>query len=218
MTDKLYYRDAYKSESSARIVTTDGDRLVLDRTVFYPKGGGQLGDTGSIAGRRVRDTQVDSQSDTIVHLMEESVSDLTPGAEVEILIDWDRRYSLMRHHTLLHLVHEAFASLYGDHRIRGSEVRPDKARVDYEYFDDVDGDAIAERVAAIVREDKAVATRPRNLSDNTSEREWVVEGLRTIPCGGTHVARTGEIGDFTVQAKRKGKQGVRLYCSVASST
>lgn len=213
MTEKLYYSDAYEGATKAVISSAgDGRRVVLDRTVFYPQGGGQLGDTGTIGGIAVLDTRLDQDSGEVVHFMAETV-ELPSGAEVDAAVDWDRRYALMKNHTLLHLIHTAFVSFYGDCRVRGSEVRPNKARVDYEYFEDISVDDLKQFVADVIAENKDVLTRPEVDSPYDGRREWVVDGLAPIPCGGTHVVRTGELGDFTIQAKRKGKQGVRIYGS-----
>jgi Ser-tRNA(Ala) deacylase AlaX len=210
-TELLYYEDNYMRSCQAEVVEVRPSGLILDRTVFYPQGGGQLGDTGKIGGMEIVDT---IRTDGVVlHRAGEPVV-ASVGDSVEEELDWDRRYALMRHHTLLHLVHIAFVDRYGDARIRGSEVRPDKARVDYEYFESVEAEVVEPFVADLVEHDLPVTTEPVEGSER--ERIWSIPGFDPIPCGGTHVRSTGELGSFAIKAKRKGKQGVRIYAETVN--
>lgn len=205
-TRPIYYDDNYQRSCEATVAEVLPDGLILDQTVFYPRGGGQSGDTGRIGSIDVVDTT--RRDGAIVHHVG-SMPAIAIGESVEAAVDWPRRYALMRNHTLLHIVYLVFKEVYGDARIRGSEVRPEKARVDFEFFGPVANEEIEQRVREIIDADLPVATQPDESAPD--KRVWSMPGFESIPCGGTHIRSTGEIGAFEVKAKRKGKQGVRVY-------
>jgi misacylated tRNA(Ala) deacylase len=226
----IFRDDAYARECRAVVTAADGRGIMLDRTVFYPAGGGQPGDSGTLRladGRPIAivDTVKGDEPDTVWHIpVADSV--LPPaGAEVIARIDWERRHRLMRMHTCLHLL---CAVVTGD--VTGGQVGDGKGRLDFNLPNtQLDRDHIAREINRLVAEDHAV--RPRWVTDDELAarpalvrtmsvkppsgqgrvRLLEIEGVDLQPCGGTHVGRTGEIGLVEVgKIESKGKQNRRI--------
>jgi misacylated tRNA(Ala) deacylase len=238
MTEPLFRTDAYARECTARVMSSDARGIRLDRTVFYPMGGGQLGDIGYLklpGGSRIEivDTRKgDGGPDDVVHVTSESATLPAPDTTVTAVIDWDRRHRLMRMHTCLHLLS---AVIPGD--VTGGQVSDGKGRLDFNLPDQaLDRERIESEVNRLVREDHLV--RPRWITDEelAAQPELVrtmsvkppsgygkvrlldIEGVDLQPCGGTHVARTGEIGPIVVtKIESKGKQNRRVNIAFAES-
>ena len=226
----IFRDDAYARECRAVVTAADGRGIMLDRTVFYPAGGGQPGDSGTLRladGRPIAivDTVKGDEPDTVWHVpVADSVLPAV-GAEVIARIDWERRHRLMRMHTCLHLL---CAVVTGD--VTGGQVGDGKGRLDFNLPNtQLDRDHIAREINRLVAEDHAV--RPRWVTDDelAARPELVrtmsvkppsgqgrvrlleIEGVDLQPCGGTHVGRTGEIGLVEVgKIESKGKQNRRI--------
>lgn len=232
MTD-LLFRDAYLREAMARVTGhSDQGGVVVDASVFYPTGGGQPGDGGWLdwsAGRLRIATAVKGEGGTVV-LVPEAGQDLPPvGAEVTQQLDWDRRYRHMRVHTALHLL-----SVVIPLPVTGGQIGPEKGRLDFDMPEP------PEDVAALEAQLNALISRNLPVSDDwitdaeleanpglvktMSVKPPIGQGrVRLVrigqgadqidlqPCGGTHVARTGEIGQVTVgKIEKKGRQNRRV--------
>jgi misacylated tRNA(Ala) deacylase len=222
--------------TAAGIVALEGDRLLLDRTVFYPQGGGQPGDTGVIrlpdgAIRLVVDTQKGEAEGEILHLLAPGQGDLSPGLIVDGVIDWKRRYKFMRLHTALHLL-----SAFAPGRISGASIGEDKGRIDFALDEGAKLDkeelqfrlnrAVAEDMPVISEwiEDAELERRP-DLIRTFTVRPPIGQGrvrlvrigdLDLQPCGGTHVNSTGEIGPLAVtRIENKGKYNRRVIVELA---
>ena len=218
MTDELFRQDATLQQCEARVLAADADGIRLDRTVFYPLGGGQAGDTGVLRladGREIRiaDTKKGATPGEIVHLPapDTDLSMLTPGMAVSAQIDWQRRHRHMRFHTATHLLCALIP-----HPVDGCSITADYARLDFHMTEPLDKQAITEGLARLVAEAHAVSHRwiteaeldanphlvrsmsvqpPRGLG---TVRVMEVADVDLQPCGGTHVANTAEIGPVIV--------------------
>ena len=203
---------------------------VLDRTVFYAEGGGEVGDTGEIAwdgGRaRVTDTRKDPAG-TFFHFVEVEEGTLAPGAEVRLAVDGERRLAIERHHTATHLLHAALREVLGEGvRQAGSLVAPDRLRFDFTFPRPVTPEElgrIEERVnrRALAATPTAIEVRPypeaiaagatalfgEKYGDTVRTVE--VPGFSLELCGGCHVRNTGEIGLFRITGERGIASGVR---------
>lgn len=236
MTDLLYVTDAYVKEFPATVVAHVGDGVVLDRTAFYPGGGGQPCDFGQLlAGGQVWNViavkKVDGEP---VHFIE---GDLAPvGTEVSGHLDWQRRYSLMRTHTALHILCGVVWRDYGA-QVTGGNMDPLDGRMDFE-FETMHQDLVAAIEEAINTEVSAarptyVRVLPRDeafaipdlirtkinlLPEGITEIRTVeLEGLDLQADGGTHVANTSEVGRIRVtDYKSKGKINKRIYIQLES--
>lgn len=231
MTTELVFRtDAYARSCESRIVAADERGIRLDRTVFYPMGGGQPGDIGVLRLAdggviSIVDTVKGDEPDEVIHRPTDGTVPPPAGTVVTAEIDWERRHRLMRMHTCLHLL---CAVVSGD--VTGGQVGDGKGRLDFNLPDTrLDKDAITAELNRLIREDHPV--RPRWISDEelAAQPELVrtmsvkpptghgrvrlldIEGVDLQPCGGTHVARTGEIGPVVVtKIENKGKQNRRI--------
>jgi misacylated tRNA(Ala) deacylase len=231
MTELVFRDDAYARECSARVVeVNDRGGIVLDRTIFYPTGGGQPGDTGILRLADGRDiaiaTTVKGEGpDDVVHVAAEGQELPAAGEEVMAAIDWERRHRLMRIHTCLHLL-----SAVLPYPVTGGQVSDGKGRLDFDLPDmphtkeeitdklneliraghDVDADWISDdELAANPDLVKTMSVKPPVGQGRV--RLIRVEGCDLQPCGGTHVRNTSEIGPVEVRKiEKKGRQNRRV--------
>ena len=151
MTEQLFREDSYLKECDAVVVAVDGDAIVLDRTVFYPMGGGQAADTGTIDWEGGSATVIDTRygdGGAIRHIVEENAARPQVGGQVRASIDWDRRYRHMRMHTALHLLGSILK--YG---VTGGNISAEKSRLDFDMEDTIDKEEVARALKALVEED-----------------------------------------------------------------
>ncbi len=231
MTKKLFWDDAYIKEFTATVASSEGNQVVLDQTAFHPKGGGLVGDTGSLEGMKVLDT-IKGEGDSIVHVSE-SPATWTAGSQVHGSIDWERRYRIMRMHTSAHLLSSIFNKETGA-LITGNQIEPDKSRIDFslENFDREKmllhckqaNEAIAKnppvKTYFMQREEamkipgiiKLAAAAP---PDVTELRIVEIEGYDIQADGGVHVKELGEIIRIDpLKFENKGKSNRRLYFTI----
>jgi misacylated tRNA(Ala) deacylase len=221
MTEKLYLMDSRRRAFEATVERVLEDRVVLDRTAFYPEGGGQPADTGRLetddAELRVTDVQ---KQDTIYHHLDGNTAPLEAGATVRGTIDWERRDGHMRHHTAQHLVSAILLSEF-DAETTGNQLYADRARIDsaYDRFDETDLGDIETRLNEHIESDHAVEwyqldretaeaeldtdrTRIVLLPDSITEVRIVEIGdVDRTACAGTHVVSTGELGRAEVTGR-----------------
>lgn len=215
--------------------------MILDRTAFYPTGGGQPADTGAIKVKNgeVRVVDVQMARGTVVHVTDEIVGEVKEGDQVIGIINWDRRHALMKNHTAAHLMAEAVRSATGvPMKVIGSSIDVDKARLDFAHEESL-GSLLPEIEKAannIVKENRPVETRMMKRREAEKYVERFHENLKTLPpqiqevriveiedlhacaCGGTHVKNTGEIGAIKVLKRRsKGKGVERIEFSAKRS-
>ena len=230
MTRRLFWEDAYIKEFDAKVVSVDGDKVVLDQTAFNPRGGGLVSDTGSIDGLRVVEAQ--KEGEEVVHVLASHPA-RNVGDQVRGVLDWERRYRIMRMHTAAHIlssvVHNETGAL-----ITGNQISPDESRVDLDleafdrdklsYYVGKVNEAAARGVevsAFFMDREKALATP--GLVKLAKAMPPAVEQLRIVQIGdvdtqadgGVHVKNTKEIGTVVVlRAENKGKSNKRLHFTV----
>lgn len=225
-TTELFRDDSYLKSCSATVTATGENCVFVDRTVFYPLGGGQPGDTGMISwdggNARIVDTRyVDGD---IGHILEDGATCPAVATDVQLELDWDRRYAHMRMHTAMHLLGSILQ--YG---VTGGNISAAKSRLDFDMTDTVDKEAVSTALAALVAEDHSVSCRwisEEELDENPelvrtmsvqpprgrgSIRLLEIEGVDLQPCGGTHVHSTAEIGAVRIgKVEKKGRQNRRV--------
>ena len=237
-TEEIFRQDSYTRSCEATVsAVNDRGGIVLDRTVFYPTGGGQPGDTGTLRlndGRAVRiATTVKGETPgEIVHVPAEDQPSLAPGDFVTAEIDWERRYSHMRIHTCLHLL-----SAVLPYAVTGGQVSAEKGRLDFDIPEGgLDKAAITDRLNELVSQDHVVTAEWITDAELAAQPELVktmsvqpprgagrvrlinIDGQDLQPCGGTHVARTGEIGRVEVRKiEKKGRQNRRVVVGFADA-
>lgn len=229
MTDLLYLHDAYLRTITATVTEVDGQRIALDRTVFYPTGGGQPHDTGTLAGLPVVEVRKDGAQ--VWHTVEggplPAVGDTVTGE-----LDWERRHQLMRTHCALHVLCGVIWNEWGT-AVTGGNMEPLAARMDFEF--DPLPEGFAARIEALVNAEIAadrpvevsflprstavadadlIRTKVNMIPESVTEIRVVdIVGLDKQADGGTHVRSTGEIGRFRVtklENKGKGNKRVRV--------
>lgn len=228
MTEALFRDDAYLQDCNATVLAADDGAVVLDKTVFYPMGGGQPGDTGRLdwdgGGATIVDTRYGEQG-AIRHVLADG--DVPPGVgtPVRAVLDWERRYRHMRMHTALHLLGSVLR--FG---VTGGNIGAEKSRLDFDMQDPVDKDAVTDAVRELVGKDCAIACRWITDAELAAQPDLVrtmsvkppsgagkvrlleIEGVDLQPCGGTHLNSTAEVGGVRVsKVEKKGKHNRRVH-------
>jgi misacylated tRNA(Ala) deacylase len=235
MTELLHLSDSYLREFSATVVEAGEDGVVLDRTAFYPQGGGQPSDTGILreeSGREYVVSKVQKVKGKVLHKIKGTPP--VEGTKVTGVIDWEHRYKLMRTHTALHILCGVIWRDYGA-SVTGGNMEPLKARMDFElesmsseFSDEVEA-KINEEIAAarpvrvdILPREEAfqipdlIRTKINLLPEGIQEVRVVeIEGLDLQADGGTHVASTKEVGRIRVTGhESKGRINKRLRIEI----
>jgi misacylated tRNA(Ala) deacylase len=235
MTELLFRDDGYLRSCTARVVGADGRGIRLDRTVFYPTGGGQPGDSGVLRLRSgetiaIVDAVKGDTLDEVIHVPAAGAALPEPGVELLAEIDWERRHRLMRMHTCLHLLCSIVPGA-----VTGGQVSDGRGRLDFDVpGSSLDKEALAARLNALIAEAHSVG--PRWITDDelAAQPELIrtmsvkpptgmgrvrlmeVPGVDLQPCGGTHVKNTAEIGPIAVtKIENKGRQNRRVIIAFA---
>jgi misacylated tRNA(Ala) deacylase len=233
----LFREDAYLRSCPARVTAVSERGIELDRTVFYPMGGGQPGDTGIVrlSGKegtlRIIDTRKAESPDGVLHLLEgDPALWPSPGESVELELDWDRRHALMRMHTCLHVLSCVVVA-----PVTGGNIGVDKGRLDFDIdMSLLDAAGIEEQVNALIRQavdtetvwitDEALDAQPELVKTMSVQpprgqgrvRLLRIPGIDLQPCGGTHVRNIGEIGPVKVlKIRSEGKRNKRVELGFA---
>ena len=236
MTTELLFRDdAYLKAATARVTAVHERGVELDRTIFYPLGGGQQGDTGVWVrenGQRivVADTRKGEAIDSVVHVPAPGMPQLEPGETLALEIDWERRYALMRLHTALHVMSCVVVA-----PVTGGNIAPDKARLDFDIdMSLLDARKIERETNALIA--RGVETQTEWITDEELEahpelvktmsvqpprgagrvRLLKIPGIDLQPCGGTHVKNIAEIGGIRLlRIRSEGKRNKRVEIALA---
>ncbi|PHS74686.1 MAG: Ala-tRNA(Pro) hydrolase [Rhodospirillaceae bacterium] len=226
MTEELFREDSYLQNCTAIVTAVSDQGVVLDRTVFYPSGGGQPGDRGLMTFLSGEASIVDTRKDEngILHVLEENATVPSVGEEVTVNLDWDRRHILMRMHTCMHLV---CSLVEGD--VTGGQVGEAKSRLDFNIPENPDKVALGEALNKLIVEDhplthswitdeeldanpdlvRTMSVQPPRGSGRI--RMIKIADVDLQPCGGTHVKSTAEIGRVRIgKIENKGKQNRRI--------
>jgi misacylated tRNA(Ala) deacylase len=232
MTETLFRDDAYLREVTARVIAADATGVMTDRSNFYPRAGGQPGDSGMLrwpGGEAAITEAAKAEGDAILHKLAEGSPLPQPGTEVTLTLDWDRRHRHMRMHTTLHLL----CSLIPGAGVTGGQIGADKSRLDFDLAEPPTKESLTEKLNALVAANHAISeswiteaeldanpSLVRTLSVQPPRGAGRVRLVRIgpmdapvdlQPCGGTHVRATGEIGRVEVlKLENKGRQNRRI--------
>lgn len=234
VTEKLFWEDQTMKEFQAKVLSCEGEEVILDRTAFYPRGGGQPADTGVMRcnGSSFTVSNVEKRGDDVIHTIT-GENTLKPGDIVTGEIDWDRRYSHMRYHTAIHVLDGIITQRHNDEgMLTGGQIYQDRARIDF----DMD-DLTREKVESLIEEtNEAIRSGLKVYSKEIPGKEAldmpnifrtlpgrelleklekirivVIEGLDEQADGGTHVSSTSEVGKIVFRnLKSKGKRNKRV--------
>ena len=233
MVEELFRQDAYLKEADAIVTALDERGVRLDRTIFYPTGGGQPGDTGVLRWDGGEAKIVDSlkaDGGDVLHVLAPDAPKPAVGTKVHTSLDWERRYKYMRMHTAMHVMSSIIKG-----SVTGGQVGADKSRLDF----NLDGEVptkewVTEEINKVLGTDRPVAAQWITDEELNSRPELVktmsvrppvgagrvrllaIEGVDLQACGGTHVARTGEIGRVEcTKVENKGKMNRRFIIALA---
>jgi misacylated tRNA(Ala) deacylase len=234
-TELLFREDAYLRSTKATVVAVGERGIELDRTVFYPLGGGQVGDVGTLIranGERIAitDTRKGDGIDTVIHVPASTLPALEPGEPLDLEIDWERRYALMRLHTALHVMSCVVVA-----PVTGGNISPDKARLDFDIdMSLLDAERIERETNALIARgtetrtvwitDEELDARPELVKTMSVQpprgagrvRLLEIPGIDLQPCGGTHVKSIVEIGGIRVlKIRSEGKRNKRVEIALA---
>jgi misacylated tRNA(Ala) deacylase len=229
LAELLFREDPYLAACEATVVSVQDNVVELDRTVFYPLGGGQAGDSGKLGSWRVVDTRKGATTDSVLHFLEPN-SGVAAGMKLPLQIDWERRHRLMRLHTALHLLGAVVKA-----PVTGGRIGDDKAHLDFDIeMEKLVKDAIEARLNELI--DSKFETKTRWITDaELDARPELVKTMSVAPprgegrvrlleipgvdlqaCGGTHVRNTSEIGRLAVaRIRSEGKRNKRVTLTFA---
>ena len=223
----LYIENSYLKQFNGNIIKASENKIILNKTIFYAKSGGQPGDTGKIYtnGKKINiiDTIKDSENN-IIHISENN-TELKVGVEVSGEIDWDKRYKYMQMHSALHVLCSVIP-----YAVTGGQIGYDKSRLDFDLKDNqINKDEIQNKINILMEKEHKIDYQWITLEELDKQPELVrtmsvkpprVSGkVRLVkigdidlqPCGGTHVKNTNEIGNIVIQKiENKGKKNRRI--------
>ncbi|MFZ6778240.1 alanyl-tRNA editing protein [Undibacterium sp. Ji83W] len=210
MTKKSFWDDPYQTSLQTQVSKVDGNDIYLASTIFFAFSGGQESDEGTIGGHTVVAARKEGLG--LVYTLADGHG-LQAGQDVEVYINWDRRYRLMRLHFAAELVLELFCkSLPGVGKV-GAHIAHDKARIDFVW-----PESIAPLLPAYTQEAQAIIDADLDITcafedEITERRYWEIAGFSRVPCGGTHVKSTGELGQIRLKRNNigRGKERVEIY-------
>jgi Ser-tRNA(Ala) deacylase AlaX len=211
VVEKLFWQDPYRTALDTRIAAVEGDQVTLEATIFYAFSGGQESDAGTIGGRTVLEARKDGRD---IRYTLEPGHGLRIGDEVKVEIDSARRLKLMRLHLAAEIVLElAYQNLPGIQKI-GAHIAEDKARIDFEWPENISRlfPMMQEKAGALIAADQPIVSA---YSDEATQRRyWEIAGFARVPCGGTHLKRTAEIGALALKRVNIGKGKERIEIRV----
>lgn len=237
LTELLYLRDSYAKDFEAEVAFSEGVEIELDRTIFYPVGGGQPTDQGTLqAGTKTWNVlEVHRKAGKILHKLDSEVPPI--GSRIIGHIDWNRRYSIMRYHTALHVLSKVIYDFF-ESEVSGNQIYPNRARMDFtldqlsperlqtilESTHRVINEARPIKILFLPREEAAKVldlkrTRLDLIPKSVTEIRIIdIKGYDREACGGTHVKNTSEIGHLTVtKTLSKGKLNKRIEFTLSPS-
>lgn len=202
MTTKVFWQAPYLTELDTTIKAVHGNQITLAKTIFYAFSGGQESDTGTIGGYQVLKAQKDGME---IYYTISDVHTLKVGDVVKVVIDWDRRYKLMRLHFAAEVVLELAYQKFPDINKVGAHISQDKARIDFAWGGNISPllDEIQNAAQSIIDSNQPIISAFRD--ETTEQRFWKINEFSQVPCGGTHLKKTGEIGAIKLKRINPGK-------------
>ncbi|MFP4005212.1 MAG: alanyl-tRNA editing protein [Candidatus Hadarchaeia archaeon] len=224
MTELVYFDDCYRKKMEAEVSEVKQNRVVLDRTIFYPEGGGQPSDRGWIDESEV--VKAEKKGKYVEHILDGDLPE--EGSTVVCELDWNRRYAHMKYHTAQHILSAIVLEDY-DGKTTGNQIHSDYSRIDFDVGLKEEVSDLERMVNSIIEDgidvdiyvmgrEKAIEeldperTRIDLLPDSITELRIVeIEGIDKTACAGTHVRNTEELGEFTItDTANKGKDRKRV--------
>jgi Ser-tRNA(Ala) deacylase AlaX len=210
MVRKVFWDDPYLTRLDTHVASVSGGDMTVAETILYAFSGGQESDTGTIGGFPV--LQARKEGREIVYTLEEGHG-LQAGDAVTLLLDWERRYKLMRLHFAAEIVLElCYQHLPGIEKI-GAHIAAEKSRIDFLWGDNIGKSLpiLHEKTAGVISADHPITSA---FTDEANERRcWEIGGFARVACGGTHLRCTGEVGAIRLKRDNigKGKERIEIF-------
>lgn len=210
MTHKVFWEDPYLTKLKTTVRSSQGNQVTLNETIFYAFSGGQESDSGQIDDYQV--LKADKRGKTIVYTLEDNHR-LKENDSVTINIDWNRRYKLMRLHFAAELVLELVCKRFPDVIKVGAHIAQEKARIDFKWDQKISPflESIRKEAQEVIDSDLKIISA---FSDESNERRyWKIPNLASVPCGGTHIRSTKEVGILKLKRSNpgKGKERIEIF-------
>jgi len=226
-TEPLYRKNHYTKEFDAKVLWKSGSKVILDKTAFYPEGGGQLGDIGKLSndGRKINVISVEKVGNAIIHTVD---GNLDVGDTVHGEIDWNHRYTLMKHHTGTHLVNGALRKILGEHIWQaGSQLEINNARFDFSHYKPI-SESEKKQIENLINRfiEQSVPVEKKVMDRNSAEKTFGfrlyqggvppgntilvlnIPGIDVEACGGTHLNNTNEVEKIRIIKTERIQDGV----------
>jgi len=211
MTHKVFWDDPYQVELESTVSRVDGPCIELEETIFYAESGGQESDAGTIGGIQV--IKAEKLGLSIVYTLEHEPN-FQAGTVVTTQIDWPRRYALMKLHFAAEVILEVVTHRFPEMTKVGAHISADKSRIDFEWHE-----SIKPLLLELQQQAQSVIDSHADIisdfSDTSEQRRyWKVDGFAQVPCGGTHLKNTSEVGRIQLKRKNIGKGKERIEISL----
>lgn len=211
MTHKVFWDDPYQVELESTVSRVDGRCIELEESIFYAESGGQESDAGTIGGIQV--IKAEKQGLSIVYTLEREPK-FQAGAVVTTEIDWARRYALMKLHFAAEVILEVVTHRFPEMTKVGAHISADKSRIDFEWHESIKPllPELQQQAQSVIDSHADIIS---DFSDTSEQRRyWKVEGFAQVPCGGTHLKNTSEVGRIQLKRKNIGKGKERIEISL----
>jgi alanyl-tRNA synthetase len=210
MTKKVFWQDPYLTRLDTVITGVNAQEVTVSQTILYAFAGGQESDAGSIGGHTVRQARKDGKE--IIYTLDDGHG-LALGDDVPMLLDWERRYRLMRLHFAAEIILELTYRRFNAIQKIGAHIAQDKSRIDFDWAENLSPTlpSLQEEAQTLIREDRPILSA---FSDEENERRyWEIAGFARVSCGGTHIKTTGEVGQISLKRKNvgKGKERIEIF-------
>lgn len=210
MVRKVFWDDPYLTRLDTHVASVSGGDITVAETILYAFSGGQESDTGTIGGFPVLQARRDGRE--IIYTLEDGHG-MHAGDVVTLLLDWERRYRLMRLHFAAEIALElCYQNLPGIEKI-GAHIAAEKSRIDFLWSESISKSLpmLHEKAAALIAADHPITSA---FTDSANERRcWEIVGFAQVACGGTHLRRTGEVGALRLKRDNigKGKERIEIF-------
>jgi len=208
----MFWEDPYLDELSTTVETVNEDIITLRETIAYAFAGGQQSDEGTIGGYRILKAQ---KNGIEIYYSLESGHNLKSGDKVLQKIDWEKRYKIMKLHFAAEIILELVNQNFGNPEKIGANITSEKARIDFIWENNISEmfPVLETKAKQLIEANKPIESAFSSEEDQI--RYWKIEGFGRVPCGGTHIKRTGEIGSLRLKRERQGKNKERIEIYLA---
>ncbi|MPS74988.1 MAG: alanyl-tRNA editing protein [Chryseobacterium sp.] len=209
---KIFWEDPYQTELTTSVAGISSNVVTLKETIAYAFSGGQQSDDGTINSFKI--IKAEKSGKEIFYTIEEG-HNLKPGDIVEVKIDWDKRYKIMKLHFAAELVLELVNQHFDNPQKIGANITSEKSRIDFIWPNNISGmfPVLEQKLEEIILADKVIISA---FSDEAEERRyWKIEGFGQVACGGTHIKKTGELGSLKLKRSGQGKNKERIEIYLA---